>query len=896
MTVPSRVVTIPAACLVVLIGASGSGKSTFAARHFAPTEILSSDHYRAVVSDDASDQGATQDAFAVLHHVAAVRLRRGKLTVIDATNVKPQDRAQYIEMAKQHDVLPVAIVLNLDERISQARNEGRPDRQFGAHVVRNHVTNLRRSLRGLAKEGFRYVTILNSPEEIDAVRIDRTPLYTDRRRDHGPYDIIGDIHGCYDETLDLLAALGYAPDDAGIWRHPAGRRIIFLGDLVDRGPNAVATVDLARRMVAAEAALCVPGNHDMKLVRYLNGHNVQITHGLNNTIAQIDALTEDERTRWQRETSEFFASLTSHYVLDDGKLVVAHAGMKAEYQGRASGRVRAFALFGETTGETDDAGLPVRGNWAADYRGTAAVVYGHTAVDEPAWLNNTIDIDTGCVYGGKLTALRWPERELVSVPARQVYAERKVTVQPPEVKTGEDGTRNDTESPRKDAEYSTESPSRAIPRSSREIPRSVHPSPSADDIGLLRLEDVAGKQIVTTRLMGKVTLEADHTAAALEVMSRFALDPRWLIYLPPTMAPSETSQRDNFLEYPDEAFAYFRKQGVATAVCEEKHMGSRAVIVLARDAQAAARRFGVEADGPHGVCYTRTGRQFFDDPALDAAFIARMTDILNAADVWDRYQTDWICLDAEIMPWNVKARELLRTQYAPVGAAGKAALEAAISTTATALDRGQDVAPLLERLRARRLALEYYIAAYRRYCWDLDGLEGVRVAPFHLLATEGRTYFDRDHLWHMAELARLAEQDRFIRATRHRAVDLADEAACRAAAGWWEREITGEGGEGMVIKPLEFIAHKGRRLVQPAIKCRGSDYLHIIYGPDYLLPGNLERLRSRNLNSKRSLAQREFALGVEALERFTRGEPLWSVHQAVFGVLAMESEPVDPRL
>ena len=405
----TRLIKIPEMALVVLIGASGSGKSTFAAQHFLPTEILSSDHYRAVVSDDANSQAATGAAFDALNHIAALRLQLGKLTVIDATNVKPQDRAGFVALAKAHDVLPIVIVLNIDERLCRERNAERLDRNFGAHVVRNHVTNLRRGLRGLEKEGFRYITILNTPAEVAAARFERMPLYSDRHGEMGPFDIIGDIHGCYDELMELLADLGYVPDGTAGLRHPEGRRAIFLGDLVDRGPKVVEVVDLVRNMVAAGQALCVPGNHDSKLHRYLEGHKVQITHGLAESITQIAALPETNRERWTQAYRAFIDGLSSHYVLDDGKLVVAHAGMKEEYQGRASGRVRAFALFGATTGETDAFGLPERENWAADYRGKAAVIYGHTAVSEAKWQNNTIDIDTGCVFGGRLTALRWPE-------------------------------------------------------------------------------------------------------------------------------------------------------------------------------------------------------------------------------------------------------------------------------------------------------------------------------------------------------------------------------------------------------------------------------------------------------------------------------------------------------
>jgi len=428
-----RLLTIPTPSLVVLIGPSGSGKSTFAARHFAPTETLSSDAYRAIVGDDANDQTVTAAAFAALRAVAAIRLRLGRLTVVDATSVKPRDRAALVHVAREHDVPVVAIVLNLDERTCLQRNAVRMDRQFGAHVVRTHIQLLRRGLQGLEREGFRPVSILNTPAEVDAVRVARIPLPTDRRDDAGPFDIIGDLHGCAGELAELLALLGYQPDPAAGYRHPGGRRAIFLGDLVDRGPRVVETVTLVRRMVAGGAALCLPGNHDDKLLRYLRGRPVHIAHGLAESIAQINALPPDARASWVRDYRDFVDALPSHYLLAGGDLVVAHAGMKEAYQGRDSPRVRAFALYGQTTGESDELGLPIRGDWAADYRGRAAVVYGHTAVYAPAWRNNTIDIDTGCVYGGRLTALRWPERELVGVPAHATYAEPKRPLAPPSV-------------------------------------------------------------------------------------------------------------------------------------------------------------------------------------------------------------------------------------------------------------------------------------------------------------------------------------------------------------------------------------------------------------------------------------------------------------------------------
>src|SRR5437762_9815 len=410
---------MPELSLVVLVGPSGCGKSTFAAKHFKSTEVLSSDYCRSLVSDDENDQSATNDAFAALHFIAGRRLARAKLTVVDATNVQTEARKPLVALAREYHVLPVAIVFDLPERLCEQRNRDRPERDFGPHVIRQQTSQMKRSLRSLQKEGFRHVFVLKSPEDVDAVEIERQPLWNDRKADHGPFDIIGDVHGCCDELEELLGKLGYAAAAGSVWRHPGGRKAVFLGDLVDRGPRIPDVLKLVMAMVEAETAYCVPGNHDMKLVRQLGGRDVQLTHGLAESVAQL----ESESPELRKKVAAFLDDLVSHYVFDDGKLVVAHAGMKEEMQGRGSGKVRAFAQYGETTGESDEFGLPIRYNWAADYRGQAMVVYGHTPVPVPEWLNRTINIDTGCVFGGKLTALRYPERELVSVPAAQTYCE-----------------------------------------------------------------------------------------------------------------------------------------------------------------------------------------------------------------------------------------------------------------------------------------------------------------------------------------------------------------------------------------------------------------------------------------------------------------------------------------
>ena len=629
-----RTLNIPDFCLVVLMGASGSGKSTFADRHFLPTEVISSDVCRGLVADDPNDQGATKDAFDLVHYIAGKRLIGRRLAVIDATNVRREDRRAYIETARKHHALPVAIVLDPGPEVCHARNEARPDRDFGIHVVRRHTRELRRGLKSLQREGFRIVHRLQSEAEIARVEICRQPLWTDKRREAGGFDIIGDVHGCCDELEALLGNLGYEVswDEDRVCRvaPPAGRRAVFVGDLVDRGPRTPDCLRLVMSMLAAGDGFCVLGNHDRKLARWLAGRNVKVAHGLQASIDQLEAEPEDFRV----EVRRFLEGLLSHCWLDEGRLVVAHAGIKDDMIGRASGPIREFCLYGETTGEIDEFGFPVRLDWAANYRGDTAVVYGHTPVPEAEWLNNTICLDTGCVFGGKLTALRWPERELASVPARETY-------------------------------FAPLKP--LAPEADGLTAQQQH-----DD--LLDLADVTGKRLIHTELRRTVTVREENAAAALEVMSRFAVNPKWLVYLPPTMSPSETSDAEGWLERPEEAFAHFRARGVAEVVCEEKHMGSRAVIALARDAAAARRRFGVEGSEV-GAVWTRTGRPFFSDVALTAGLLERVR--AAAEGLFERLESDWLLLDAEIMPWSAKAQALIDQQYAPVAAAGRIGLAAA---------------------------------------------------------------------------------------------------------------------------------------------------------------------------------------------------------------------------
>ena len=648
-------------------------------------------------------------------------------------------------------------------------------------------------------------------------------------------------------------------------------------------------------------ALALPGNHDVKLLRKLRGGDVKLNYGLDITVSQM----ERESPEFIERVIAFLDGLVSHYVLDRGRLVVSHAGIKEAWQGRSSGRIRAFCLYGETTGETDEFGLPVRINWAEEYRGRALVVYGHIPSREPRFLNNTVCIDTGCVFGGSLSACRYPEAEVVSVAAAREYYE-----------------------PVKPLDYDGASAA-ALPGG-----RGTQSPPLPGVEKLPAIEDVLGRRGIRTRLHHDTVISEESSAAALEIMSRFSADPRWLIYLPPTMSPCKTSALPEFLEHPFEAFEYYRKAGVSQLVCEEKHMGSRAVIVLCRNLKTAQDRFGI-SDGSTGIIYTRTGRHFFapadtgTDAGTENLILERLGRVLDRSGFWEQFSTGWVCLDTELMPWSAKARSLLLEQYAPAGRAGRDGLAAGIAALKQALARQgaaagsmtaidpateqsvppvspekqgsgppvtMNIAAVLEDFEGRKECLDRYTEAYRRYCWTVSSAEDYRIAPFHILATEGKVWNNENHICHIETIRRcMTGDDPLFMTTNYIALDPGDEKAAAAAADWWLR-LTGSGGEGMVVKPLDFVARRGADLLQPAVKCRGREYLRIIYGPEYTRPETLERLRRRSLVKKRRLALAEFALGQEALERFVRKEPFHRLHECVCAILALEHEAVDPRL
>lgn len=992
---------VPALSLVVLVGPSGSGKTTLAQKHFKPTEIISFESCLAMVADDDESPEAARDAFETMRHIAKTRLASKRMAVVDATNLEPEERAKLVETAREHHAIPVAIVLNLPGSICQARTEQRAGKAVAMRVVHVQTAKLHKVIGTFPAEGFELVAILRSPNDVDGFSIEREAMTSDRRVEHGPFDVIGDVHGCYEELRTLLAKLGYKmTGDVNTPKasHPDGRKAVFLGDFVDRGPDTAKVARLVMGMVQAGTGFAVSGNHELRLVKALRGSSVRSSHGLAESMTSLGELTDADKTA----LATFLEALPDHLVFDDGNVVVAHGGLPDAMHGRGGVAVRTFAVEGERPGFEDamiKAELPA---WARAHASPATVVYGGHASPAVLHENHTYAIDTGCVFGGKLTALKLPEGELVDVPAKKAYYETA----------------------RVSIEASSASDSAAVAR--------------AD---LLDIEDIAGKRSIKTRVLGSVSIQEENALAALEAMSRFAVDPHWLVYLPPTVGPSDTCRDGGELEHPREAFAYFRDEGVSTVVCTEKHAGTRAVIIVCKDENVAVARFGVPW-GKIGCIYTRTGRRYFDDAAVEDQVLSRVRAAAERANLFTELATDWLCLECDIASTTYRANIPLHEHFVGTGTAGRAAVSAALSALRLAAERSDGCERLLYRFAQQKQCVEDYMTALRHAprasasttssgrlsavptglalpraslappalpamgkpassagtprpsmtpsqtalprvgttpsahrpsnipgaialpqsnkapstpgtarpsaippplpapgnkppstpgtprpniavnpvaprmsaapsssgmlrasmappgarAPALPPIGDVVIAPIHLLASEGHVHVDRDHTWHVTTLATLADADpSLLRKTRFRRVDLSDKEGEKETIEFWE-ELTAQGSEGIVMTPLEWLTRGKRSLVQPSLKVRGREFMRTIYGAAYTLEDNLERLRERPVVNKRSLALREFALSIEALQRFVAKEPLRDVHECVFGILALESELVDPRL
>lgn len=862
-------IQLPYAGIVLLVGPSNSGKSTWLKQliedeTIRPSEVVSSDDYRKLVGDvehidwkghppDEADtlyeayQDISTEAFALMTSLIEARARLNKLTIIDATHLYASDRKRYIELARQLHQPVYALVLDVEQHILLERDQQR-DFPRGGRRVKQQVQVFNREKRSMKREGFDQVYIIANVDEVDLTRQMNNRLHLST--DDG-IDVIGDIHGCFDEFIELLERLGYIQNEEGLYVHPEGRTFLSLGDIMSRGPKSLDTILFFIRHVEAGVAKMIDSNHGWKVLRWLEGRNVTMKHGDELFVEELHAFEEEngaELTEALKSSMKrLLKSAPSHYVLtkhDVPTAVCVHAGIRDEFIGKSSREISDFCRYGDNDG-FDDAGKPIRKDWTVHHRSNKLIIWGHDPRPRPLRLNQTINIDQGVVFGGRLTAFRYPEQTIVQVEAKQDYAQVDDN-----------------------------------PLAMLEAKRLNPPN----------IGKFMNGYTVETEAIGSVKVSKETALPSIDLVSHHTVPLEELVYIPPTMSPTpKPAAEEGYLEHPNEAIDYYRELGITRLIAEKKHMGSRAILLLFKNEDAAEQAIGRRTKG---IIYTRSGRRFFESEQ-ELEVVTRLHQSLTSNDYFTSHQTEFVLLDAEILPWNLKARELIRNQYAHVAeqalldrAQLKRSLESAVNRVDGVREWYTEVSQKLEQA-------ETFKQAYQTYCWDVKDINAIKIAPFHVLAHSEETFFDKTHEWHMTMNQRFSEMDELFLATDYRIIEDAETAI--DVIEWW-KSMTEDGHEGIVIKPERFLTQVEGKLIQPAIKVRGRKYLSIIYGMDYLEPENLKRLKKRNVSKKQKLALREFALGIEGVKRFVERDSLERYHECVLATLAMEAEPVDPRL
>lgn len=865
-------ISIPFAGIVLVMGPSSSGKTTLI-QHLIEqevilsSEVVSSDQFRTMVSDiefidwtnrpkEEADslmseyQRISQEAFAVIDMIVGKRSRLNKLTLVDATHLHPEDRQRYIQIARKQHVPIMVIVLDIPE-VELLRRDAKRTYPRGKKRIKQQVQVFRRNQKWLKKEGFQSLYVL-SQEEIETTLFERkrnNPLHLELGKG---LDIIGDIHGCYEEMLELLSQLGYQENEDGYFVHPEGRKFLSLGDVMSRGPHSLDTMRFFLRHVTAGYAYMIDSNHGWKIARWLDGRKVRLAHGDEKVEQELKSFSErkgkEAAEQLKQQLKDWLWSAPCHYVIRQNDVTIAvatHAGIKDHYVGKQSSRISDFCRYGDTDG-IDELGKPIRRDWHLHHKSKELIIWGHDPKPQPWMVNHTINIDQGVVFGGSLTAFRLPERKLFSVPAKEDYAQDPTS-----------------------------------PLRLWEKKRFTPPN----------LAKFLQGYSVWIEGYGEVSITDSVAKSALDELSHYTIPLEEIVYLPPTMSPTlETSKLPDYLEHPLEAFQYYRDQGVSKMIAQKKHMGSRGILLLFQDRNRAKQYIGKECSG---TIYTRTGRRFFQ-PDIEKKVIEQLHADLTQSGYFEKYDTSFVLLDAEILPWNLKAKELIRHQYAHVGEIADLGRQKLQEHLQRAIENGRDVEDWMKEVEQLLSQTKTFNEVYPMYCWETDGMDGIKIAPFHTLAHSKETFFDHSHEWHMDQNRELSQISSLFIETEYRVIT--DETSMQEAIDWWET-MTEDGHEGFVVKPEFFLTRNEKgKTVQPAIKVRGRKYLHIIYGMDYLQPENLQRLKQRNVGRKQRNALREFALGMEGIQRFVNQESIERIHECVLGVLALEAEPADPRL
>lgn len=856
-------IQLPYAGIVLCIGPSNSGKSTLlkqwvADRTISQDEIISSDACRLQVSGTSFTPWShenpqkqaylreeyaqiSEQAFHLMETLTEARLKLGKLAIIDATNLAAVDRERYRKLAHRYHLPLVGLIFSISEEQLLIRDERR-DQARGSRRIKTQVRQLKGELRTIEREDFDSLfTIETSIEEVKRA----TSPYT-LAIDQG-LDIIGDIHGCMDEWLELLMKLGYEQGADGLYRHPEGRKILSLGDVMSRGPRSLDAMLFFEKHIEAGLAYMIDSNHGWKIARWLDGRKVTLTHGDEKVEEEFQAYErahgKDSVRDLKNRMKRMLLEAPSHYVIEEAGIplaVAVHAGIRDEFIGRHSAKVADFCRYGPVVGVQPN-GKPTRGDWTIEHTLPVLVVWGHDPRPVPVESQRTINIDQGAVFGGKLTALRLPSKELVQVDAKD-YAQAVINpleewfekrLKPPAIQKWLNGFTAKTSD-------------------------------------------------------GAIRINSQQMKTALDYFSHATLPLEQLVYLPPTMSPPPVSDRLDYLEHPEEAIAYFEKQGIHELIVEKKHMGSRAVILLFQSIDAARKWTGYSDTV---VITSRTGRDFFEGERKRVMH-KRIHEAVTKAGYFQEFDTEWLLLDAEILPWNVKAGELIASEYAHV--ANAAILDRSEIVNTLSEKATTDVSDWREQAEKGLEDAHAFKDAYAPYVWSVENETAIQVAVFHVLAHQHELLTSKPHSWHMEQSQKLADVSDVFIATEYRLIF--GEEGKEEAIRWWH-ELTEAGGEGFVVKPLHWsVVGANGRVVQPAMKVRGREYLRLIYGMNYLEPEVLAHVKKRSLKKKQQMALDEYALGLEGIRRLIHQESVERIHECVLAVLAIESDPADPRL
>jgi polynucleotide kinase-phosphatase len=873
--------------ILILSGTSSSGKSTLASAHFKSSQVLSSDFFRTMVSDESVtkkmpekvdvDQDyerferiifqeykkISEDAFDLLKETLKKRAKNNRLTVIDATSLYAEDIQAYAKIAKENHV-PISIVfLNIPYK-QVIENDAKRENARGNQRIKRQQQLLKRLMnqkKSLDKAGIREIYDIQS---LDNVHIEIENPQNIISIDKG-IDIIGDGHGLLQTRIQLFKKAGYVLGEDGLFRHPNGRKIVYVNDETSRGflssdeikygryPSIAMMVSM-KEHVEANLAYAVDSNHNYKIWRWLEGRNVTLAHGDEKVEEEFEAFAqefgEEKTLLLKKELAAFLKSLPSHVIIEDRgfhRAVVTHAGIKDDMIGKFSREIRDFCRFGPTDG-LEDSGKPKRLDWTKEHKNGQLIIWGHEPHPNVTLENDTINVDTGGFCGHYLSMLRYPEMDILQ--------------EKNDISFVEDENNPILKQKKKRFEF---------PNLSRLL---------------------YGFDLQTS--FGTFRAGAKNVQSVIESVSTRMAPFEEVFYVPPTMSPTpKTSSLDDFLEHPQEAFDYYKNQGITRLVCEKKHMGSRAYITLFKNKQVGERYFNRPS---LGSILSRNNIKFFKKEEEEIV-LTKLNEDLQP--YFDEMNTDLLVIDAEILPWNLKASGLITKQYGLTSNAAihkrKTHVERLLSFQET---RSINIQDEIDQAKHLLENAEKFHKAFTYYCWDNDvrKLEGIKIAPFHILAFSHKTNFDENHVWHMVQGIRLAELSDLMMQTEHKVLDLNDEHAVKEITRWW-LEMTAEGHEGMVIKPLDFISYNQHEdIIQPAIKVRGREYLRIIYGMDYLDEENLSIIKKRSASKKMKNALNEFKLSMESIQRFIDQESISRIHECVVASLSYENEKLDPRL